>query len=189
MDTRIAAFRALHERGCFVLPNPWDPGSAVYLEHLGFKAVATTSAGIAFSQALHDSGVPLERMLSHVAEIASAVGIPVNADFQNGYADEPEKVAANVARCARTGVAGLSIEDSNSAGALYERALAIERRPEIYFGLGMAQLDMLQRSAAIENLTRACAFDPARLANIPYPEIRDETRRRLRATYGPDWMP
>jgi methylisocitrate lyase len=127
MDPRIATFRALHEKGCFVLPNPWDPGSAVYLEHMGFKAVATTSAGFAFSQALPDSGVPVEKMLSHVEEIAKAVRIPVNADFQNGYADEPERVAANVARCAWTGVAGLSIEDSNSAGALYDRSLAIER--------------------------------------------------------------
>lgn len=127
MDPKIATFRALHEKGCFVLPNPWDPGSAVYLEQMGFKAVATTSAGFAFSQALPDSGVPFEKMLSHVAEIAAAVGIPVNADFQNGYADEPEGVAANVARCARTGVAGLSIEDSTSAGKLYDRSLAIER--------------------------------------------------------------
>ncbi|MCA1827962.1 MAG: isocitrate lyase/phosphoenolpyruvate mutase family protein [Myxococcales bacterium] len=127
MDPKIAAFRALHEKGCFVLPNPWDPGSAVYLEHLGFKAVATTSAGFAFSQALPDAGVPLEKMLRHVEEIAAATRIPVNADFQNGYADQPEQVAANVTRCARTGVAGLSIEDSTSAGKLYDRSLAIER--------------------------------------------------------------
>jgi methylisocitrate lyase len=127
MDPKIAAFRALHEKGCFLLPNPWDPGSAVYLEHLGFKAVATTSAGFAFSRALPDAGVSLEEMLGHVKEIAAAARIPVNADFQGGYADEPEQVAVNVARCARTGVAGLSIEDSTPAGTLYERALAIER--------------------------------------------------------------
>jgi len=85
--------------------------------------------------------------------------------------------------------ASTTLGDSRSAAIEYERALAIERRPEIYFGLGMAQLDMLQRSAAIENLTRACAFDPARLANIPYPEVSGEIRRRLRAAYGPDWAP
>src|SRR5215813_3177291 len=127
MDSKIAAFRALHEKGCFVLPNPWDPGSAVYLEHLGFKALATTSAGYAFSRALPDAGVSLDEMLSHVREMAASVRIPVNADFQGGYADEPEQVAANVALCARTGVAGLSIEDSTPAGTLYDRTLAIER--------------------------------------------------------------
>ncbi|TMA22490.1 MAG: isocitrate lyase/phosphoenolpyruvate mutase family protein [Deltaproteobacteria bacterium] len=127
MDPKIAAFRALHEKGCFVLPNPWDPGSAVYLEHLGFKALATTSAGFAFSQALPDAGVPLERMLRHLEEMAAATRVPVNADFQAGYADDPEGVARNVARCVGTGVAGLSIEDSTSAGGLYERGLAIDR--------------------------------------------------------------
>jgi len=127
MDPKIAAFRALHEKGCFVLPNPWDPGSAVYLEHLGFKALATTSAGFAFSQALPDAGVPLERMLRHLEEMAAATRVPVNADFQAGYADDSEGVARNVVRCVGTGVAGLSIEDSTSAGGLYERGLAIDR--------------------------------------------------------------
>src|SRR5215213_7845811 len=127
----VAAFRALHESGCFVLPNPWDVGSAVYLRRLGFKALATTSAGFAFSLAMSDDVgvVPRDAMLAHLREIVEATPLPVNADFQSGYADEPEGVAANVALCVATGVAGLSVEDStgDAAAPLYERALAVER--------------------------------------------------------------
>src|SRR5438128_7506816 len=110
----IAKFHALHESGCFVLPNPWDAGSTIYLEHLGFKALATTSAGFAFSKGMADGPSFVSRylMLEHFREIASATSLPVNADFQNGYADEPEAVAANVKECIKTGIAGLSIEDS-----------------------------------------------------------------------------
>src|SRR5580765_1679168 len=109
----VATFRELHRTGCFVLPNPWDVGSAVYLERLGFKALATTSAGVAFSRGTPDtiSAVPKEAMLAHVREVAAAVSVPVNADFLAGYADEPEAVAANVLLCVATGAAGLSIED------------------------------------------------------------------------------
>jgi 2-methylisocitrate lyase-like PEP mutase family enzyme len=127
----IATFRALHESGCFVLPNPWDAGSAVFLETLGFKALATTSAGMAFSRALPDrvSAVSRDAMLAHIAELVAATRLPVNADFQNGYADDPEGVARNVTACIATGVAGLSIEDATGDGAspLYDRALAVER--------------------------------------------------------------
>lgn len=130
-SSAIAAFRALHESGCFVLPNPWDAGSAIYLRHLGFKALATTSAGFAFSQGLPDSvsAVPRDLMLGHFREVVRATPLPVNADFQNGYADEPERVAANVLLCIATGVAGLSIEDATgeSATPLYEFDLAVER--------------------------------------------------------------
>jgi 2-methylisocitrate lyase-like PEP mutase family enzyme len=130
-SSAIAVFRALHESGCFVLPNPWDAGTAVYLRHLGFKALATTSAGFAFSQGLPDSvsAVPRDLMLAHVREVVEATPLPVNADFQTGYADEPEGVAANVALCIATGVAGLSIEDATgeSATPLYEFELAVER--------------------------------------------------------------
>lgn len=126
-----AAFRALHRSGCFVLPNPWDAGTAIYLRHLGFQALATTSAGFAFSRGLPDDvgAVPRDAMLAHVAEIVRATPLPVNADFQNGYADDPEGVAANVALCVATGVAGLSIEDNtgHDAAPLYERSLAVER--------------------------------------------------------------
>jgi 2-methylisocitrate lyase-like PEP mutase family enzyme len=127
----ITVFRALHESGCFVLPNPWDAGSAKYLRHLGFKALATSSAGFAFTQGLPDSvsAVPRDMMLEHIRAVVGATPLPVNADFQNGYADEPEGVAANVTLCLATGVAGLSIEDATGSDAkpLYETELAIER--------------------------------------------------------------
>jgi len=130
-DQRSVAtrFQELHASGCFVLPNPWDVGSAIYLEHVGFKALATTSAGFAFSRGLQDSAVPRDPMLDHIREISAATSLPVNADFQTGYADEPEGVAANVKRCVATGVAGLSIEDrsGNSAAPLYEFDLAVNR--------------------------------------------------------------
>jgi 2-methylisocitrate lyase-like PEP mutase family enzyme len=112
--SRRAAFRTLHESGCFLIPNPWDAGSARYLQGLGFKALATTSAGFAFSLGRPDSAaaVPLETSLAHFAELVAASDLPVNADFQAGYADTPPGVGANVRRCVETGVAGLSIEDS-----------------------------------------------------------------------------
>jgi methylisocitrate lyase len=128
-SSAVAKFRALHESGCFVLPNPWDVGTAVYLQHLGFEALATTSAGFAFSRAKPDGGVSLDEMLSHIGEIVAATPLPVNADFLNGFADAPENVAVNVERCLATGVAGLSIEDNTgrSDTPLYEKNLAVER--------------------------------------------------------------
>jgi 2-methylisocitrate lyase-like PEP mutase family enzyme len=124
-----ATFRTLHASGCFVLPNPWDIGTAIYLERLGFKALATTSAGFAFSRGKPDGCVPRDEMLAHIREIATATSLPVNADFQAGYGDEPEDVAGNVQLCIETGVAGLSIEDSTgrSDHPLYEEELAVER--------------------------------------------------------------
>ena len=115
------AFRRLHQAGCFILPNAWNPGSARYLEHLGFKAIATTSAGFAFSRGLPDNAVPLETVLAHIRELVEAVDVPVNADFENGFGDSPAEVAENVRLCVETGVAGLSIEDStgDKAGPLY----------------------------------------------------------------------
>ena len=125
----VTKFRSLHQSGCFVLPNPWDIGTAIYLERLGFKALATTSAGFAFSRSKPDGGVPRDEMLAHIREIVEATSLPVNADFQSGYADDPDDVAANVRLCVETGVAGLSIEDSTgrSDRPLYEKKLAIER--------------------------------------------------------------
>src|SRR5882724_1492216 len=122
-------FRTMHESGCFVLPNPWDIGTAIYLEQLGFKALATTSAGFAFSRGKPDGGVPRDEMLAHIREIVDVTTLPVNADFVAGYADEPENVATNVQLCIATGVAGLSIEDNsqNPAAPLYEKKLAVER--------------------------------------------------------------
>lgn len=130
---RRKAFRALHEGGCFVIPNPWDVGSARYLQHLGFPALATTSAGSAFSQGLPDSSddlvFSLERNLMHIAAIAAAVDLPVSADFMSGFGRAPEEVAASVARCIATGVAGLSIEDAtgDSMSPLYDLPIALER--------------------------------------------------------------
>src|SRR5438552_2158699 len=102
-----AKFHSMHESGCFVLPNPWDIGTALYLKRLGFKALATTSAGFAFSRGKPDGGIPRDEMLAHIREIVEATSLPVNADFQAGYADEPEAVAASVRLCIATGVAGL----------------------------------------------------------------------------------
>jgi 2-methylisocitrate lyase-like PEP mutase family enzyme len=118
---RVARFRVLHEEGCFAIPNPWDPGTVRALESLGFEALATTSAGFAFSRGLPDAvdALSLDEVLAHTAEIAAAATVPVNADFQSGYAETPEGVAENVRRCVATGVAGLSIEDATSAGGLY----------------------------------------------------------------------
>ena len=124
-----ATFRKLHETGCFVLPNPWDVGSARALQHMGFKAIASTSAGFAWSIGKADNRVTLDDVCDHLTALCHAVDLPVNADFEGGFAHKPEKVAANVARAVTTGVAGLSIEDStgDAAKPLYERAFAIER--------------------------------------------------------------
>ena len=124
-------FRRLHETGCFVIPNPWDIGTARYLQHLGFEALATTSAGAAFAMGLPDTdwAVPRDVMLAHIRTIVEATDAPVNADFESGYAHEPEGVAANVRLCVATGVAGLSIEDAtgDAARPLYELPLAVDR--------------------------------------------------------------
>jgi 2-methylisocitrate lyase-like PEP mutase family enzyme len=125
----VARFRALHEQGCFVIPNPWDPGTVRALESLGFEATATTSAGYAFSRGLPDAvdALALDEVLAHIAEIAGAARVPVNADFQSGYAETLDGLAENVRRCVATGVAGLSIEDAGSSGGLYELGEAVLR--------------------------------------------------------------
>src|SRR5882724_9072861 len=125
----VATFRAMHDSGCFVLPNPWDIGTTIYLERLGFKALATTSAGFAFSRGKPDGGVPRDEMLAHIREIVESTALPVNADFLKGFADKPEEVAANVKLCIDKGVAGLSIEDNSQdpAAPLYQKDLAVER--------------------------------------------------------------
>ncbi len=124
-----ATFRKMHESGCFVLPNPYDVGSAKALQHLGFEALASTSAGFAWTIGKADNRVTLDEVCAHLTALCAAVDLPVNADFEGGFAHEPAKVGANVARAVRTGVAGLSIEDStgDAAKPLYERAIAIER--------------------------------------------------------------
>jgi 2-methylisocitrate lyase-like PEP mutase family enzyme len=126
---RRRAFRRLHESGCFVMPNPWDLGSARVLAQLGFPALATTSAGFAWSVGRPDNGVPLEEALAHLRSIAHGVELPVNADFEGGFAIDPTGVHANVAAATATGIAGLSIEDStgDTSNPLFEFGLAVER--------------------------------------------------------------
>jgi 2-methylisocitrate lyase-like PEP mutase family enzyme len=122
------AFRKLHEAGCFVIPNPWSVGTARYLQGLGFKALATTSAGHAHSLGFPDGGQSIDAVLAHYRELAEASDVPLNADFENGFADDPDGVAANVMRCIATGVAGLSVEDSpKDARPLYELDAAVAR--------------------------------------------------------------
>jgi 2-methylisocitrate lyase-like PEP mutase family enzyme len=122
-------FKRLHERGCFVIPNPWDVGTARYLEHMGFRALATTSAGFAWSRGVGDGAVARDDVLAHIAELSAAVAVPVNADFENGFAHEPEGVAESVAKCVATGVSGLSIEDfgGDKTIGLYDFDKAVAR--------------------------------------------------------------
>jgi 2-methylisocitrate lyase-like PEP mutase family enzyme len=126
---RQKLFRELHQAGCFILPNAWDIGSARYLASLGFKAIASTSAGFAFSRGLADNAVGRDAVLSHLRELVNAVDLPVNADFENGFADDPHELAENVRLGVETGVAGLSIEDStgDSAKPLYDFDHAVAR--------------------------------------------------------------
>jgi 2-methylisocitrate lyase-like PEP mutase family enzyme len=169
---RREAFRKLHENGCFVIPNPWDPGTARYLRHLGFKELATTSAGFAFSRGLPDTpgAVSRDLMLDHIAEIVAAVELPINADFQAGYADEPEGVAANVRLCVETGVAGLSIEDATGRREqpLYELPLAVERIRAARAAIDASGADVLLTARA------ECYL-------VGHPEPLKESIRRLEA--------
>ena len=129
LSDRYDAFRTLHQSGCFVIPNPWDLGSARMLVHVGFKALATTSSGFAWSVGRRDNHVSLDQALVHLRAIAEGVSVPVNADFEGGFAVEPEGVATNVAAAVATGVAGLSIEDStgDASAPLFDFALSVER--------------------------------------------------------------
>jgi len=124
-----ADFRALHQQGCFVIPNPWDTGSARYLEGLGFKALATTSSGFAWSQGQADGAMSREHILAHLRELVEATDLPVNADFENGFAADAQGVAESVSLAIEMGVAGLSIEDStgNADDPLFPLDMAVER--------------------------------------------------------------
>jgi 2-methylisocitrate lyase-like PEP mutase family enzyme len=129
IEDKRREFRRLHQSGCFAIPNPWDIGTAKYLQHLGFKAIATTSAGFAFSRGLSDGAVKRDDMLAHIRELIESTDIPVNADYENGYADDPDDVAESVRLCVATGVAGLSIEDATDRkdSRIYDVDLAVER--------------------------------------------------------------
>lgn len=167
------AFCKLHESGCFVMPNPWDAGTTVFLRSLGFKAVATTSAGFGFSRGLPDDPevLPLEQVLAHVAEIvAAAGGLPVNADFQSGYADNPAGVGESVRRCVATGVSGLSIEDATGKDdrPLFELPEALER-----LKAARAAIDA-SRSGVLLTARAECFL-------VKHPDALRESIRRLEA--------
>lgn len=171
IDEKRAAFRHLHHHGCFVIPNPWDVGSARYLQSLGFAALATTSAGFAWTQGFADNGVSRDLALDHVAAIVAAVDVPVNADFEGGFASDPGGVAANVRLCCATGVAGLSIEDSTGDRALplYELDTAVER-----IGAARSAIDGSGADGDVLLTARCEGF----IAGLP---DLDEVTRRLRA--------
>ena len=174
LAARRRAFRALHERGCFVVPNPWDIGSARYLQHLGFPALATTSAGFSFSQGLPDSGddgeVGRDRNLAYIASITAAVGLPVTADFMSGYGRDPEDVAESVAQCVGTGVAGLSIEDATGdpTSPLYELPIAVERVRAARHAIDQSGEDVLLTARA-------------ECYHVAHPDALRESVRRLQA--------
>jgi 2-methylisocitrate lyase-like PEP mutase family enzyme len=129
MSDRVATYRHLHESGCFVLPNPFDVGSARLLASLGYKALASTSAGFAWTMGRSDYGLKLDELLEHLTELSAATDLPVNADFESGFADEPAGVAENVRKAAATGVAGLSVENrtTDPKNPLYDFELSVER--------------------------------------------------------------
>jgi len=168
-DDRVETFRRLHGTGCFVMPNPWDRGSALALEQIGFHALATTSAGYAWTLGRADNHLLLAETLEHLRAVAAAVNLPVNADFEGGFADDPEQVATNVKLAAATGIAGLSIEDStgDAAEPLYPFELAVER-------LRAARQAIDQSGTGIILTGRSEGFVVGR------PDL-DETIRRLRA--------
>jgi 2-methylisocitrate lyase-like PEP mutase family enzyme len=169
---KYRAFRALHESGCFVIPNPWDIGTTRYLQHMGFKALATTSAGFAFAQGLADGAVTRTMMLAHIAELAAASDLPFNADFEAGYAHDPEGVAESVRLCVETGVAGLSIEDAtgDAAKPLYNLDDAVARMRAARVAIDKTGCDVLLTG-------RAECFLVGR------PDL-DEAIKRLRAYSG-----
>src|SRR6185503_18536310 len=138
-------FRELHQSGCWMIPNPWDVGSARYLQGLGFKALASTSSGFAWAIGYADNAVGVDMVLAHLKEIVAATDVPVNADFEGGYADDPAGVARNVTRCCETGVAGLSIEDStgDKDKPLYDIPFAVERMKAARAAIDKAAPDVL----------------------------------------------
>jgi 2-methylisocitrate lyase-like PEP mutase family enzyme len=167
---RRAEFRKLHAAGCFLLPNPWDAGSAYALATLGFKALATTSSGAAWSQAQPDHGLDVEAVLAHCREIVAATDLPVNADFENGYTRDIDVLKKNVRRCVETGVAGLSIEDAtgNAAQPLFDFDEAIAR-----LRAARAAIDATGEDVVL--VGRAECF------LVDHPDALNESMRRLRA--------
>ncbi len=193
---RRQIFRQLHRAGCFALPNPWDIGSARYLQHLGFKALATTSAGFAFSRGLPDGRVGRDAMLAHIREMVEATDLPVNADFENGYADDLAGVAENVRLCGQTGVAGISIEDSTGRKEepLYEIAHAVERvraagvaaRESDVILIGRAECFLVGQTNIDEVLRRLTAYAEAGADCLYAPGVQEpEQIRAIVAAVAP----
>jgi 2-methylisocitrate lyase-like PEP mutase family enzyme len=159
---RRADFRGLHHRGCFVLPNPWDMGSARLLQHLGFAALASTSSGFAWTMGRPDYAVTRDDVLGHLSLLCAATDLPVNADFEGGFADAPEGVAANVALAIHTGVAGLSIEDRRLDGnGLHDPAVAVERIRAARAAIDQSGQDVILVARTEGLLGDAVALKPA----------------------------
>jgi 2-methylisocitrate lyase-like PEP mutase family enzyme len=185
-------FRKLHESGCFVIPNPWNIGSARYLQGLGFQALATTSSGHAHSEGYADGAQSIEEVLAHYRELAAATDVPLNADFENGYAHDPADVAKNVARCIETGVAGLSIEDytGDDANPLYDFDLTVARVKAARAAIDKAGGDVVftarsedfirNRADLDETIRRIKAFVNAGADCVYTPGIK--TREHIEAT-------
>jgi 2-methylisocitrate lyase-like PEP mutase family enzyme len=188
ISDKRAAFRQLHESGCFVLPNPWDVGSARILQHHGFKALASTSAGMAWAMGRADGQVGLDEVLLHLSSLAHATDLPLNADFENGFADTPQDVAKNVALAVDTGVSGLSIEDYPGGGAkgLYDFGLAVERIAAAREAIGGSGVLLTARSEGFlrgapdmdETLRRLDAFAKAGADCLYAPGLREEAQIR-----------
>jgi len=190
IDDKRAAFHRLHQEGCFVLPNPWDVGSAKVLQHLGFKALASTSAGMAWSMGRADGAVGLDEVLPHLSSLAHATNLPLNADFENAFADAPEDVARNVALAVDTGLAGLSVEDyAGDAGrGLYAFDQAVARVAAARAAIDRTQSGVLltARSEGFirgapdleETLRRLKAFADAGADCLYAPGIREEAQVR-----------
>lgn len=170
IDQRREAFWRLHERGCFVIPNPWDIGSARWLEAAGFEALATTSSGYAFSRGRVDGAIGVEEVLRHCREMVEATGLPVNADFEDGHAEDLGRLAENVRRCVETGVAGLSIEDSTGDA----------RRPLYAFDVAVARVRAARR-AIDQSGQRVMLIGRAECFLVHHPDAMEESLRRLRA--------
>jgi len=183
-----ATFRTLHESGCFVLPNPWDLGSARYLQHLGFKALASTSAGFAFAQARPDGAVPRDMVLAHLYELVAATDVPINADYEAGYADDAAGVAESVRLAVETGVAGLSIEDGaerklysldDAVARLRAARAAIDQAGGEVLLVGRAECFLLGRPDLDETIARLRAYANAGADCLYAPGIR--TREQIAA--------
>jgi 2-methylisocitrate lyase-like PEP mutase family enzyme len=184
------AFRRLHQDGCFVLPNPWDVGSARLLQHLGFKALASTSAGMAWAMGHADGAVALDEVLAHLSSLARATDLPLNADFENAFADEPDAVARNVALAVDAGVSGLSVEDyaGSAERGIYDFELAVARVAAARSAIDRTQSGVLltARSEGFirgapdlgEIIRRLKAFSGAGADCLYAPGIRDEAQVR-----------